>query len=294
MSDPIPDLYCVSSEFDEFQFYIGSLASMHTTEDTNNSIYEIHRFSYYTMMLITEGEGWHYIDYENYFLKKGSFILIAKNQIQKFEKNSKMKGIVVLFSDNFLQKNLNHTHLKNHVNIFNYHINKPLLNLDDRSYNDLLGLIERINFEYNIDQDEMKGKIIGTFLNALLLKTERISREKRTSFEQHKYYEQFKEFGNLLEKGLINNKNAKFYAEAMNISYKHLNEVCKAISNKTAKEFISYFLVLEIKRYLSSTNLSVKEIAYRFGFDEPTNLQKIFKRETGNTAMGFKRLTLNQ
>lgn len=294
MSDSIPDLYCVSSEFDEFQFYIGSLASMHTSEDTSNSIYHIHRFSYYTMMLITEGEGWHYIDYKTYFLKKGSFILIAKNQIQKYEMNSKMKGIVVLFTANFLQKSLNHTHLKNHVNIFNYHLYKPLLELEDTNYKDLLGLIERINFEYDIEQNEMKAKIIGTFLNALFLKTERISRENRVSFEHHKYYEKFKEFSDLLEEGLTNNKDAKFYAEAMNISYKHLNEVCKAISSKTAKKFISDFFILEVKRYLSGTNMSVKAIAYTFGFDEPTNLHKIFKRETGKTPLEFRQMVLKQ
>lgn len=294
MSEIIPDLYCVSSKFDEFQIYIGPLKSMHDSEETTNSIYNFHRFEYYTMLLITEGEGSHFIDYKNYFLKKGSFLFIAKNQVQKYEENSKLKGIVILFTDNFLQKNLNHLHLKNHINIFNYHLYAPLLELEETNYKDLLALIERINFEFDIDHDEMKGKIIGTFLNALLLKTERISSHKRTSFKQYKYYDKFKEFSDLLEKDLLHNKDAKFYAEAMNISYKHLNEICKSISSKTAKEFISNFLVLEIKRYLSATNMSVKEIAYMFGFEEPTNLHKIFKRETGKTALEFRLQVLNQ
>ncbi len=293
MSDPIPHLYCVSNKFDEYQFYIGSLKSIYDSDETTNSIYDIHRFEYYTMMLITEGEGWHYIDYENYFLKKGSLVLISKNQVQKYRRNSKMKGIVILFTDNFLQKNLNHLHLKNHINIFNYHLYNPLLDLEEKNYKDLLKLIERIYFEYEIDHDEMKGKILGTFLNALLLKTERIASHKRISLKQYKYYDKFKEFGNLLEKDLVNNKDAKFYAKAMNISYKHLNEISKTICSKTAKEFISDFLVLEIKRYLSGTNLSVKEISYKLGYDEPTNLQKIFKRETGKTALEFRQMILN-
>ncbi len=290
MNDPIPNLFCVSSEFDEFQFYIGSLKSIQNSDSTTNSIYNIHRFEYYTMMLITEGTGWHYIDYKKYFLKKGSYMLISKNQIQKDEENSDLEGIVVLFTDNFLQKNFNHAHLKSHINIFNYHLYTPLLELKESNYKDLLEFIERINFEYEMDFDEMKGKILGTLLNTLLFKTERISRHTHTNLEQNKYYNQFKNFGDLLEKELAKEKDAKFYANAMNISYKHLNEICKTISSKTAKEFITDFLVLEIKRYLNGTNMSVKEIAYMLGFDEPTNLHKIFKRETGKTTLEFRQI----
>ncbi|MGQ1908814.1 AraC family transcriptional regulator [Marinifilum sp. RC60d5] len=294
MSDPIPNLYCVSSKFDEFQVYVGSLKDIHDTNETSNSIYDIHRIEYYTLILITNGEGWHFIDYEKHYLKKGSLLFISKNQVQKFEKESELKGKVILFTDNFLQKNLQYTYFKNHVNIFNYNLYTPLLDLEETNYSDFLELIERINFEFNADYDEMKGKIIGTFLNALLLKAEKISRHKRTSFEQHRYYKLFKEFGVLLEKDLPHNKDAMFYANSLNISYKHLNETCKTICAKTAKEFISDVLVLEIKRYLSSTNLSVKEIAYKFGFDEPTNLQKIFKRKTGKTAIEFREIALNE
>jgi len=292
MSDPIPNLFCVSNEFDEFQFYIGSLKSMHDSDNTTNSIYNIHRFEYYTIMLITEGEGWHYIDYEKYFLKKGSLILISKNQIQKYEENSSLEGIVVLFTDNFLQKNLNHTHLKTHINIFNYHLYTPMIELKESGYKDFFELIERINFEYELDFDEIKGKILGTFLNALLFKTERIFRHKHTNLEGHKHYNEFKRFSDLLEKMLIERKDAKFYADTMNISYKHLNEVCKTISSKTVKEFITDSLILEIKRYLNGTNMSVKEIAYMFGFDEATNLHKIFKRETGMTTLEFRQVIL--
>lgn len=290
MKNEIPDLYCINSEFAEFKFSIVTLQYMLNTSDASHSIYKLHRFEYYAMYLITEDTGWHYIDYKKYPLKKGSFLFLSKNQVQVFEKNDKIQGFVILFSEEFLQKGLSYTQIKNYVNLFNYHIYSPLLELNEANYNDLLSLTERIKDEYEHEIDEMQGKIISTFLNALLFKTERITREKYQFTNQTQHDKKFILFKDLLEENLVERKDAKFYADRMNISYKHLNDICKTVISKTAKQFITNYLILEIKRYLASSSMSVKEIAYKIGFDEPTNLQKVFKRETGKSALQFRQL----
>ena len=76
----------------------------------------------------------------------------------------------------------------------------------------------------------------------------------------------------------------------MDISYKHLNDICKAVLGQTAKEFIDKYLILETKRHLASSNISVKELTFQMGFDEPTNFIKFFKRHTHQTPSQFKKL----
>ena len=67
------------------------------------------------------------------------------------------------------------------------------------------------------------------------------------------------------------------------------------VLNKNAKDFVDERVILEIKRLLIHTHLSVKEIAEATGFDEPTNLIKFFKRYTGQTPLSFRdQLTLAQ
>ncbi len=56
-----------------------------------------------------------------------------------------------------------------------------------------------------------------------------------------------------------------------------------------AKLYIDQFLVLEIKRFLMNTALSIKEIAYRTGFEAPTNFVKFFKKFEGITPAAFRK-----
>lgn len=49
-------------------------------------------------------------------------------------------------------------------------------------------------------------------------------------------------------------------------------------------------MVLEIKRALATSNASVQEITYTFGFDEPTNFVKYFKKHTGYSPAQFRNM----
>ena len=85
----------------------------------------------------------------------------------------------------------------------------------------------------------------------------------------------------------INEKNVKFYAQQMNISQKKLNLITQSVVNRTVKDYILSFIVLEAKKLLISSNLLSKEIAYQLGFDEPTNFTKFFKAQTGMRPSEF-------
>ncbi len=57
-------------------------------------------------------------------------------------------------------------------------------------------------------------------------------------------------------------RNADYYAEQLNITYKHLNVVCKAIVKSTAKQYIDDFVILEAKRNLINSSIKSTELAY--------------------------------
>ena len=75
----------------------------------------------------------------------------------------------------------------------------------------------------------------------------------------------------------------------MNISYKHLNEICKIVTGNTVKEIIDAFLILESKRRLVISDISIKELTYKLGFDEPTNFVKFFRKHTGQSPTQFRK-----
>ena len=80
----------------------------------------------------------------------------------------------------------------------------------------------------------------------------------------------------------------KDYAEMMLISTKLLNQVVKAFTLNTVKTFIDDYIILEAKRSISISDLSLKEIAFSLGFDEATNFTKFFKKKVGISPKEFR------
>jgi AraC family transcriptional activator of pobA len=83
-------------------------------------------------------------------------------------------------------------------------------------------------------------------------------------------------------------KSPAAYAEMMNISATYLNEAVKSTTGFTVTYLIQYEMVLEAKRLLYYTDLSVKEIAHELGFGDHTYFSRLFTRTAGCSAGKFR------
>ncbi|MEL7020281.1 MAG: helix-turn-helix transcriptional regulator, partial [Bacteroidota bacterium] len=79
------------------------------------------------------------------------------------------------------------------------------------------------------------------------------------------------------------------YATELHISAKHLSKTLKNLTGKLAKDHIQDRLTLEAKRLLLHTNLSVKEVGYEIGFEEPLHFSSFFKKRVGIAPSKFRR-----
>lgn len=78
------------------------------------------------------------------------------------------------------------------------------------------------------------------------------------------------------------------YADEIRISPKRLSQTIKSLTGKPAKAVIQDRLLLEAKRLLLHTELSVKEIAYQLGFEEPLHFSSFFKKKAGVSLSAFR------
>jgi len=79
-----------------------------------------------------------------------------------------------------------------------------------------------------------------------------------------------------------------FYAKKLNISPNYLNIISKRILGVSAKEQINIQFGLVIKMLLDTTELTVKEIAERLHYDDPSYLCRIFRKQTGLSPMQYR------
>lgn len=83
--------------------------------------------------------------------------------------------------------------------------------------------------------------------------------------------------------------DVRFYAELLNVSSRYLAQVTRRISGKSPKAIIDDYLIHEIELQLKSTNNTVQEIAYRFGFSSQAHFTKFFKKLKGVSPTEYRK-----
>lgn len=95
-------------------------------------------------------------------------------------------------------------------------------------------------------------------------------------------------FKKLIEENFTQGLSIKEYASHMGISTAQLNNICRAKVGKSALQIVHERLILEIKRNLVYTSLTVSEIAYELGFSDPAYLTRFFSKQTGLSPKQYR------
>ncbi len=254
-----------------------------------HSPYAVHRIQFFLILMINKGPYTHFVDFESFTLTEGSTLFISKNQVHHFTEGLKAcKGFCIIFKYKFISSAPLSLELLKLNRIFNYHLGNPIVHQHELKDDSLIKLGANLHYEYSIENSFAKIEILNALLQVLLLKAERAKAAQTVSGVKLHCLDVINTFKNRLEKDYIRTRNSRAYAEELLVSYKFLNDIIKKLTGKTAKAFIDDYVAIEVKRYLVSTALSIKEISYKTGFDEPSNLVKFFKKNIGVTPLKFR------
>jgi AraC-like DNA-binding protein len=258
-------------------------------ESLDHNPFAAHKIEFYLIVVITKGSYSHFVDFKSYKLVEGSALFIAKNQVHHFTKGLlETEGFSIVFSSSFMDK---YHFLSDNLKLnrlFNYHIETPVIHQEEMGKDSFVDIANKLYEEYVYPSDFAKSEMLRTLLHVLLLKAERTKEVQSISGAKTHWLELFTSFKDMLEKEYVNTRSSISYASELLVSYKFLNDIVKKLTGKTVKAFIDDFVTIEIKRYLASTSLSVKEISYKTGFEEPANMTKFFKKNTNTTPLKFR------
>jgi YesN/AraC family two-component response regulator len=98
----------------------------------------------------------------------------------------------------------------------------------------------------------------------------------------------FKQFVTLLGRPDNTNRSVQAFAEQLKVTPKYLSAICKAKSGRTAMDLITEATVRNIRYYLSQTELSVKEIAFKLRFPDVSFFCKYTKKHLGKSPLEFR------
>jgi AraC family transcriptional regulator, transcriptional activator of pobA len=78
------------------------------------------------------------------------------------------------------------------------------------------------------------------------------------------------------------------YATALNVSPSRLRNACLSVTEQSPMQVVHARMLLEAKRQLRHTSMSVSEIAYALGFDDPAYFTRFFSQRTGISPRTFR------
>jgi AraC family transcriptional regulator, transcriptional activator of pobA len=81
----------------------------------------------------------------------------------------------------------------------------------------------------------------------------------------------------------------QYLSEQLNISSSYLSDMLRSLTGQSAQQHIHQKLIEKAKEILSTTSLSVGEVAYQLGFEHPQSFSKLFKTKTNLSSIGFRR-----
>ena len=85
----------------------------------------------------------------------------------------------------------------------------------------------------------------------------------------------------MVEKNFGKHRDVAFYADTLCLSPKHLSQVVKVVSGKTAADIIEDYVITEVKALLLNTTMTIQQISDTLNFPSQSVFGKYFKRIMG-------------
>lgn len=246
-----------------------------------------HKLKFYQLVFYTEANTEHLVDFVWHEVKKNTIIYVSKGQVNTFKFKNKVKGYLILFTEEYFKNQLNNLPQDTAIRLLTPQLFSPKTQVPETS--NIPKYIKLIfNEFYKSTENFNKKHIIDSLFNIIFSKVEEVKKNQTDYIKESDKLKLFLSLQTILKRDFTISRNADYYAKKLNITYKHLNVVCKEIVAKTAKEYIDDFVILEAKRNLINSTIKSTELAYLMGFDESTNFVKYFKKHTGFTPNYFK------
>lgn len=248
-----------------------------------------HRHNYYEICIFKNGAGKHEIDFQTYPITSNSVHFLTPGQVHLISREENYHGYLMVFRREFLSPSFHSKDLLFDLPFFNNPGIKPVLELNENDFVEVLQIIDQIKLEI-ARKDAISHDILKSYIQIFLLKCKYyfIHHYPEHSEKENPSYFLTSKFKNLVEQNFQSLHFVKQYAELLAITSTNLNKTVKKFTGENASDIIIDRIVLESKRLLIYTELTNKEIAYRLNYVDPSYFSRIFKSRTGDSPSGFR------
>lgn len=241
-----------------------------------------YRSYFYVVGLMHQGNDKIKVGFSDYELKDKTISFVGPGIVRQWENNDwNAVNHTVFFKADLFQKPFYSNFL------VDYAYFKPgayhALHLHDEDYDkafDFLELMDRNRGD--------QGVLIGLLFSYLQFIDQLYTTAVQGMIRDSSHHKISNQFSQLLHDNYQKEKEVNFYVDQMNITPKYLSEILKKEVGKPAKQLIDDFILMEAESLLKQTHMSVKEILYWLGYEDPSYFSKLFKSKVGTTPAQYR------
>jgi AraC family transcriptional regulator, transcriptional activator of pobA len=246
-----------------------------------------HRHDYHELIWVREGSGRQLLDGRPVPVEPRTLTLIGRGQVHVFESARGVRGAVVRFGEELVLGGGAERAAPGWL----------LAGRGGRSVSvpeDEVGALEAVigslRAEATRPADPRSPELERHLVSVLLLWVERWYDAARTEHREadDAEVELHRRFAQLLERDFARHHDAAHYADALAVPPAALSRALSEVTGRPTKDLITDRVMLEAARLLRFTDLSVQEIAFRTGFDDPLYFSRAFKRRQGEAPMAYR------
>lgn len=272
-----------SSQNDKLGIKVVSNKNPYLSADIRQKLLQPRRLTSYFLVLIDSGSITYNLDLQDITLTDGHLLFAMPNQVfTPPSKANNLKYFKVLFDENTLAL------LPQQFPFLVNPLNSQTIIFDNATRERVRKVFESLNQLLHIDKHPTDTEITLAYLNLLLVEiNSAYFKNKEPINILNTNMSKFIEFKLMVETHLTEQPSVNAIAEKLALTTNSLYRIVKEYSGVSPKDFFTNRLMIEAQRKLQYSPLSVKELAYELGFNDPDYFSRFFKKCTGKSVSEF-------
>lgn len=226
------------------------------------------------------------VDFREYTLEQDALFFIKDGQWYKFSG----KGTLLYYNRDFYCIQIHDKEVACDGLLYNNVYEIPVVFLDTEASRQTKHLIQEIKQEV-VNEESSMEEMIRIYLKQLIIRSTRMWKKAHDLADSGiaQEVEFIRKFSQLVEEHYTTHHNVADYANLLNITPKALSKRISRHSSKTPNDIIKERIILEAKRLLIHTDLSVKEIGYKLGYEDPAYFVRLFTNQVDASPLLFRK-----
>lgn len=248
------------------------------SEDTVHQINDTSLLSWIKILYLKKGSIVK-IDFKEYDLQEDMIFFISPNQNFNLLKVCSQQNFLLYYNRDFYCIQIHDKEVACDGILYNNVYDIPAITLSENNTEIFYDILEEIIIEITHEESSAE-EMLRILLKYIIIKSTRIWKSQRLqeAIESPNELDFLRKFSQLVEINFKNIHSVSDYADILGVSAKTLTKKISRYHDITPLEIIRQRIILEAKRLLVYTDLSIKEIAYSLGYEDPAYFNRFFSK----------------